>query len=144
MTAAKPFQTLRVMLFVLSAVASLAALVLIFAPSWLLSFAPGSVPPPNTTFEHALMEAFGIFALVLGYLLCVTARDPLRYAAVVDALIFLLLALAILNVYGLVALGLGTFYPAGYLVVRAIVQLTLAVVLFALRPKGAGGPLPAP
>ena len=143
MTAAKPFQTLRVMLFAISAIMGVAALVLIFAPSLLLSWAPGNVPPPNTAYEHAMLAALGIFALPFAYVLCVAARDPARYAAVVDALILFLLAAAALNLYGLMALGLGTFYPAGYLVVRSIVQLILAAVLFALRPK-AGGSFPEP
>jgi hypothetical protein len=143
MTAAKPFQTLRVMLFALSAIAGIAGLLLIFAPGLLLSFAPGSTPPPNTPFEHLAMNAIGIFVLVLAYLLCVAARDPVRNVAIVKAMIFFLIAAAILNIYGLVVLGLGAFYPAGYLIARAVVQLTLAVVLFVLRPKDADGPLPA-
>jgi hypothetical protein len=143
MTGARPFQTLRVMLFAISALAGIAGLLLIFAPGWLLSFAPGSEPPPNTPFEHLAMNAIGIFVLVLSYLLCVAARDPIRHVAIVNAMIFFLIAVAILNIYGLIALGLGAYYPAGYLIARAAIQLILAAVLFALRPKGAG-PQPAP
>jgi len=144
MTAAKPFQTLRAMLFTISTICGIGAILLFFASDWLLRILPGSVPPPSNVLELTVLKAFGIFLLALAYLLCVAARDPVRYVAVINALIFILLAAAVLNVYGLVALGLGAVYPAGYLVTRTIVQLILAAVIFTLRPKGTGGPLPAP
>jgi len=141
MTSAQPYQTLRIILFVVAAICAVGAIVLCFATSWVLTF--GTTPPPSNGFEDALVKGFGVFVLALGYLLCVAARDPVRYVAVVDAFIFILLAGAVLNVYGVVALGLGAYYPAGYLVARAIAEIILAAVLFWLRPK-AGGPLPAP
>jgi len=144
MAAARPFQTLRVMLFTISALCGIGAILLFFASDWLLSFLPGSAPPPSNPLELALLKVFAIFVLALGYLLCVTARDPVRYVAVINAFIFILLAAAVFNVYALVALGLGAYYPPGYLIVRTIVQLILAAVIFALRPKGTGGPLAAP
>jgi|GEM_PF-6964161 len=57
MTTARPYRTLSTMLFALSAVAALAALVLILAPGWLLTWAPGSTPPPNTAYEHTLLAS---------------------------------------------------------------------------------------
>jgi len=142
MTSARPYQTLSFILFALSAVAGLAALVLIFAPGWLLTWAPAGVSPPNTNFEHSLTASVGVFALVLSYLLCCAARDPVRNVAIVNAMIFFCVAAAALNLYALAVLGLGAFYPAGYLITRAIIQLMLAGVIFALRPKS-GGRLPA-
>lgn len=131
-------QTLRAVLLTLTAVLGIAALVLIFAPTWPLSFAPGSLPPPNTPFELAVMRAFGVVLLALAYLLWVTARDPVRYAAIVDAFIFLLVAFAILNIAFVVRQELVAYYPSVYLIVRAVIQVTLAIVLFVLRPKSPG------
>jgi hypothetical protein len=128
-------QKLRAMLFVLSAVAGIAALVLVVAPSWPLSFAPGSAAPPNTAFEVAIVRAFGITILVLAYLLYVAARDPVRYAAVIDGFIFFLVAIAILNVYLAVSQQLVAYYPSVYLIVRAAIQLILAIALYLLKPK---------
>lgn len=55
--------------------------------------------------------------------------------AVIDALAFLLVAAALLNVYAVAALHIGAFYPGPYLIVRAIVQLVLAVIVITLRPR---------
>jgi len=142
MSAAKPFQTLSVLLFALSAVFAIGTILLFAASDWLLAALPGSTPPPSNPLEFFVIKAMGIFLLPFAYLLYTAARDPVRYAAVVHALILLLLLAAALNVYGIIT-GLGAYYPTGYLVVRTIVQLILAAVIFALRPK-AGGPLPAP
>ncbi len=128
-------QTLRAMLYTLSAIAAVAALVLIFVPSWPLSFAPGSVPPPSNPFEFGILRAFGIVVLVIAYLLCVAARDPDRNAALVNAFIFLLVAVAVLNLYLAASQELVAYYPSVYLVVRAVIQVMLAIVLFVLRPK---------
>jgi len=141
MNATRPFQTLRVILFVLSAICGAGAVVLGFATNWVLAI--GTMPPPSNAVEYALVKGFGLFILALGYLLCVAARDPARYVAVIDALIIILLGGAVLNVYCVVALGLGAYYPAGYLIARAILEVILATIIFGLRPR-AGGPLPAP
>jgi hypothetical protein len=135
MTSTGSHQGLRAMLFTLSAIAGIAALVLVFVPNWPLSFAPGSVPPPSTAFEFAILRAFGIAVLVIAYLLCAAARDPIRYAAVIDGFIVLLVAFAILNVYWAVGQQLTAYYPSVYLIVRAVVQVILAVALYVLRPK---------
>jgi hypothetical protein len=142
MNAVKPFQTLRTILFAISALAGITGLLLIFLPGMLLSFAPGGTPPPNTPFEHLAMNAIGIFVLLVAYLLCVAARDPVRHVAIINAVIFFFVAFAILNVYAAVSLGLSAYYPSGYLIARGIIQLILAAVLFWLRPKS-GGALPA-
>jgi hypothetical protein len=137
MTPAQPYRALRIVLFVISAIEALAGLVLIFASSWVLALTPTNVGLVNNGLLLVLMKAIGIIAIALAYLLCAAARDPVRYLAVIDALAFILLAAAALNVYALAALHVGTFYPAGYLIVRAIVQLVLAVVIIALRPRRA-------
>jgi hypothetical protein len=141
MTGARPHQTLSIMLYTLGALFAVGAILLFFATEWLLSALPGSTPPPSNLLELFVIKVFGVVLLALAYLLYAAARDPVRYAAVVYALIFLLVAVAILNVYGIMQ-GLGAYYPTGYLVVRVIVSLILASAFFALRPKS-NGSLPA-
>lgn len=130
-------QTLRVLLYAVAAIEGIVGVVLLLATGWVLSFTSTVFTLPYAPFVIALLKGIGIVVLALGYLLCVTARDPVRYVAVIDALVFILVAAAALNVYGVVALHLGAFYPASYLIVRAAFQLVLALALVALRPKEA-------
>jgi hypothetical protein len=137
MTVAQPHRALRILLFVISGIEAVAGILLLFAPGWVLSLAAANLALPNSGFVLALLKAIGIIAIALAYLLCAAARDPVRYIAVIDALTFLLLASAALNFYAVAALHIGPFYPAPYLISRAIVQLAIAVVIIALRPKAA-------
>ena len=126
-------RTLRVVLYVLSVIEGLGGLALLFASGWLLSFGIMGASNPALV---VLMKALGIIAIAFGYLLCVTARDPVRFVPVIDTLIFLLFAVAGLNLYALIGLDAGAFFPAGYLVARVVVQVLLGVWLIVLRPKG--------
>lgn len=128
---------LRILLYVIAGIEGIVGIALIFATGWVLSFAPKMLAFPYTAFVIALVKGIGIVALALGYLLCVAARDPVRYVAIIDTLVFVLVAAAALNVYAVVALNLGALYPSPYLIVRAASQLALAVVLLALRPRQA-------
>jgi hypothetical protein len=133
----RPYQALRVVLYIIAGIEGVAGIVLVFATGWVLSFAPKMPAFPYAAFVVALVKGIGILALAVGYLLCVAARDPVRYVAIVDTLVFILIAAAALNVYAAVALGLGALYPGPYLIARAALQLVLAVVILALRPKNA-------
>jgi hypothetical protein len=139
-SAARPYRVISMLLFAISALEGIAGIILIFASNWVLALAPANLPLPNPNVVVALLKAIGIVALALAYLLYVTARDPARYVAVIDTLIFMLVAASILNVYALLALNIGALYPGPYLITRAIVQLLLAIVIFALRPRGAARP----
>jgi hypothetical protein len=140
-TLSQSHRGLTSLLYVLSVIEALAGLALLFASNWVLSLL---VIPGGTAAEGGLVllltKGIGIVALAFGYLMCVAARSPVRYIAIIDTLIFLLVAAAALNIYGIAALGLGALYPASYLIVRAIVEFVLAVVLVVLRPKGAPTP----
>jgi hypothetical protein len=135
MTAAQPHRILRALLFAISAIEGIAGLILLFASDWALSFAPAGLAF-HGGFLLALVKAIGIVALALGYLLCAAARDPVRYIAVIDTLTFMLLAAAALSIYAVTVLHAGLFYPRSYLIVRAIVQIAIALALVVLRPKG--------
>lgn len=129
------YRPLRILLYVISAIEGIAGVALLFATGWVLSFAPSMLALPYTGFVFALVKGIGILALALGYLLCVTARDPVRYVAVIDTLIFVALAAAALNIYAVIALHLGSLYPSPYLIARAAIQVAIAVALFSLRPR---------
>jgi len=124
-------------LYALAVLEALAGLILIFGSNWLLSMVPGNLALPDTAFLTIFIKAVGILALGLGYLLCVTARDPARYVSVIDTLVFILIASAILIGYALVTMHLGRYFPANYIVVRIVLQVIMAVVLIVMRPKAA-------
>jgi hypothetical protein len=134
MAATGDHRALRVLLFALSVLEALAGAVLLVAPGWALAMVP---TVPNNGFVLAIFMAIGIVLIGLGYLLCVAARNPTRYVGVIDTLAFMCVGAAAVNVYGVAVLNLGAFYPSSYIMVRAIVQLALAVALIALRPKAA-------
>ncbi|HET9392451.1 MAG TPA: hypothetical protein VFO29_02840 [Candidatus Rubrimentiphilum sp.] len=137
MTNVRPYGTLSTLLYALSVLEALAGLILLFATNWALSLVPANLALGDSDFVMIFFKAIGIVALALGYLLCVAARDPVRYLAIIDTLIALLVASAILNVFALTAMHLGKYYPANYMLVRIVVQLVLAAAVFALRPKTA-------
>ena len=136
MASSQPYGALRILLFVISVIEALAGLCLLFASSWVLSLASGSVDP-NAGFILILVKAIGIAAIASGYLLCAAARNPARYIAVIDTFAFVLLAASALSIYASFTLHVDPFYPGPYLIVRAVLQLVLAVVIIALRPRGA-------
>ena len=137
MSAVHAYRALRILLFAISAIEAIAGLVLVFASSWVLAMTPANIGLLNNGVLLAFMKAIGIVAIALGYLLCAAARDPVRYVAVIDALVFILLAAAALNVYAVAALHIGSFFPGPYLIIRAVIQLILAVAIIALRPRRA-------
>ncbi len=137
MTSVQPYRILSTLLYALSVVEALAGLILLFATSWALSLVPTNLALGDIGFVLIFLKAIGIVALALGYLLCVAARDPARYIAVIDTLVFLLVVSAALNVYALTAMHIDKYFPANYMLVRIIVQLILAIAVIALRPKAA-------
>src|SRR5579864_3708340 len=137
MTSVQPYRTLSTLLYALSVLEALAGLILLFATNWALSLVPANLALGDTGFVMIFLKAIGIIALALGYLLCVAARDPGRYIAIIDTLAFLLVASAALNAYALTAMHVGKYYPANYVLVRIIVQLVLAVAVITMRPKAA-------
>jgi hypothetical protein len=130
-------RVLRILFFALSGIEALAGVILLFATSWVLSLPPASLPLDlaHSGYVLLLLKAIGIIAIALAYLFCVVARDPVRYVAVIDMLVFILVAVAILNLYAVATLRSGLFYPVSYLIARAVVQLILAVIFVVLRPK---------
>lgn len=135
MVSARPYSGLRVLLFTISAIEALVGLALVFATGWVVALVPVVGVFPASAFVETLLKGIGIVVIAYAYLLCAAARDPVRYVAVIDALAFLLIAAALLNIYAVVGLHLTVFYPGPYLIVRAIVQLILAAAVIALRPR---------
>lgn len=137
MVSVQSYKGLSTLLYALSVLEAIGALVLIFGSGWVLSLAPATLALPDNGFVTVFMKGIGIFALGVAYLLCVAARDPVRHIAIIDTLIFFFVASAVLIWYALAALHLGQYFPANYIVVRIVVQLILAAVIVFMRPKAA-------
>lgn len=135
MIAAQSHKALRILLLIFAILAAIGGLVTLFGSTYVaslgvmhLNFAPYGLVP-------MLLKFVGIVALALAYLMYVTSKDPIRYVAVIDAFAFLLIAAACIDLYALVVWHAAPFYPAAFVIARAIVRVTLAVVLIALRPR---------
>ena len=134
-TSANSHRALRILLLILSVVAGLGGLLVLFGTGFIASKAP-TIWFAAPGFADLFLKFAGIVAITMAYLAYTASRDPVRYVAFIDAFAFLLIAAAVLDVYGLVVIHTSPFYPAGYVVGRSIVRLALAFVLVALRPRG--------
>jgi hypothetical protein len=138
MTPDRSYRALRILLWVISAIETLAGVVLVFASSWVVAITGAQLSLVlGGGYVLLLLKGIGILGIALGYLLCAAARDPVRYVAVIDTLAFVLVAAAAVNLYAVTALHVGAYYPSSYLIVRSLVQVVLAVALVALRPRNA-------
>ena len=125
---------LRVLLGVLAVVVGLGGLVTLLGASWLLGLDAMRGLLSGSAIGLVL-RFVGALALGLGYLLYQAARDPVRYAAVIDVFAFLLIVGAIIDVYAaLTHLVGGPFLPA-VIWGRAALRIAIAIVLIAWRPR---------
>jgi hypothetical protein len=132
---------LTILLYVISALQGFAGLMLLFASSWVLTMGHPILGFGRAAAEISFLKAIGVVVLAFSYLTCVAARDPVRYVAVIDALIFLVLAAVVLNVYTIAYLHISPFYSL-YLMGRTVVQLAIGIALIAMRPKRTAGAPP--
>ncbi|HEV3156706.1 MAG TPA: hypothetical protein VGZ00_05110 [Candidatus Baltobacteraceae bacterium] len=130
---------LRILLQFLASIEAIAGITLIFASKWVLSLTAVDLSPPDTYGMLLLLKAGGIIGTAFAYLLFRAGSDPVRYIAVIDALIFMLSTAAILNLYALLKLHIGLFSPPPFIITRALFQCFLAAVFVALRPRGVAG-----
>jgi hypothetical protein len=79
----------------------------------------------------------GGMVLMLGVLLWLASRNPVRNVAVVDALIVGLCILAVTPLLSLWMTNIRSMYPAYLLWGRCAVRLAMAALLYWLRPREA-------
>ena len=134
-----PYRALRIFLRVFSLLAVAGGLLMIFAekPVIVRIF----LRPPEgevTTLLLALVKEMGGMVLMLGVLLWLASRNPVRNVAVVDALIVGLCILAVTPLLSLWMTDIRSMYPAYLLWGRSAVRLAIAALLYWLRPREAG------
>ena len=126
------YAALKAILLLLAVIETLTGVFLLFGARPLAVLAPADLHllPAFTT---GLLMVFGVLALGFGYLMYLASRDPMRYVGVIDTVVFLLIAGALLGLYATFALhalfGFAMWIGTG-------ARLLLAIVLLALRPRG--------
>ena len=131
-----PHRALRIFLSVFSMLAALGGLLMIFAEKPLIVRI--FLRPPEgevSTLLLSLLKETGGMALMLGVLLWLASRNPVRNVAIVDALIAGLCVLAVTPLLSLWTTDIGRLYPAYFLWGRSAVRLAIAALLYWLRPR---------
>jgi hypothetical protein len=132
------YRALRILLRVFSLLAAVGGLLLIFAEKPLIVRI--FLRPPEgqvSTLLQSLLKEMGGMALLLGVLLWLASRNPVRNVAVVDALIVGLCILAVTPILSLWMTEIRSMYPPYLLWGRSVVRLAIAALLYWLRPREA-------
>lgn len=133
-----PYRALRVVLGFLSLFTAIGGMVLIFSskPPILRLFLHPPEAEISTLFLFTLKEMGG-FALMLGVMLFLASRDPVRNVAIIDAFTVGLCILAITPLVSRWMLDIQSIYPGHLVWARSVIRLAFAALLYFLRPREA-------
>jgi hypothetical protein len=130
------YRVLRIVLRVFSLLAAIGGLFMIFADKPLVVRV--FLRPPEgeiSTLLLSLLKEMGGVTLMVSLLLWLAARNPVRYIAVVDALIVGLCILSVTPLLSLWGTDIRNIYPAYLLWGRSVVRLAIAALLYWLKPR---------
>ena len=133
-----PYRALRIFLRVFSLLAVVGGLLMILAGKPLIVRI--FLGPPEgevSTLLLSLLKEMGGMVLMLGVLLWLASRNPVRNVAIVDALIVGLCILSVTPLLSLWTTDIRRMYPAYLLWGRSVVRLAIAGLLYWLRPREA-------
>jgi len=133
--ATTPYRALRVVLGLMSVLAAVVGLLMIFGGKSLLIRV--FLHPPESEMSTLLLfvlKELGGFALMLSVILFFAYRDPARNVVVIDALIVGLCIFAITPLVSLYTTDISRLYPSWMIWARSLGRLALAVLLLYLRP----------
>ena len=131
-----PYRALRILLGVLSLLAALGGLLMIFADRPLMVRI--LLRPPEgevSTLVVSLLKEMGGMVLTLAVFLWLAARDPMRNVAIMDGLIAGLCILAVTPLVSLWMTDIRNLYPAYLLWVRSVLRVAIAALLYWMRPR---------
>jgi len=131
-----PYRALRVVLGFLSLFMAIGGVILIVASkSLILSlFLHPPAAEVSILFLFTLKEMGG-FALMLAVMVYFAARDPVRNVAIINALTVGLCILAFTPLASHWMLDIQRIYPGHLIWARSAIRLTLAGLLYYLRPR---------
>ena len=131
-----PYRALRIILGIFSLLTAAGGLAIIFSSKPMIMGL--FLRPPESEVSTLLLivlKEMGGLILMLSVMLFFAYRDPVRNVAIINALIVGLCVLAFTPLWSLYTLDVRQLYP-GYLIWgRSLVRLTLAALLFYLRPR---------
>ncbi len=133
-----PYRALRILLRAFSLLAVAGGLLMIFAEKPLMVRI--LLRPPEgevTALLLSLLKETGGMVLMLGVLLWLASRNPVRNVAIVDGLIAGLCILAVTPLLSLWMTDIRSIYPAYFLWGRSAVRLAIAALVYWLRPRHA-------
>ncbi|HET7206979.1 MAG TPA: hypothetical protein VFI95_10415 [Terriglobales bacterium] len=132
------YRGLRMLLRVFAALLPVGSMFMIFSSKELLTrmFLMPPVAEVSTLLLFVVKELGGIM-LMLGALMWLAARDPVRIVAVIDAFILGFCVLAVTPLVARAMLPIREIYPDLLVWGRSVVRLAIAGVLYWLRPRGA-------
>ena len=131
-----PYRALRILLGVLSLLAALGGLLMIFADRPLMVRI--LLRPPEgevSTLVVSLLKEMGGMVLTLAVFLWLAARDPMRNVAIMDGLIAGLCILAVTPLVSLWMTDIRNLYPAYLLWVRSVLRVAITALLYWMRPR---------
>lgn len=142
---------LRVLLTIVATLLAVAGLVMLSASPWVLErlgawtgtssnivdFLVRGRLAHNDAIMNVLVQGVGAFALSFSYALFAAGRDPVRYVAVVDALIGFAVVVSVIDALWIGRLAGGNPALIAFGWTRVAVRLIFAAVLLMLRPRSA-------
>ena len=148
-TVVRSHTALKVLLTVLATLLAVGGLVMLAASPWVLerlgawTGADGNIIDfllrgrlaHNSAVMNVLVQGIGAFALCFSYALFAAGRDPVRYAAVVDATIAFAVIVSVIDALSIRALAGGSHYLIAFGWSRVAIRLMFAAVLLMLRPR---------
>ena len=133
-----PYRSLRIFLRAFSLLAALGGLLMTFDEKPLIVRI--FLRPPEgevSTLLLSLLKEMGGMVLMLGVLLWLASRNPVRSVAIVDALIVGLCILSVTPLLSLWTTDIRSMYPAYLLWGRSAVRSAIAALLYWLKPREA-------
>ena len=131
-----PFRALQIVLRVFSVLLAVGGVFMILASKSLIMRV--FLRPPESEVSTLLLfvlKEMGGFVLMLTVMLFFASRDPVRNAAIVDALIAGLVILALTPLLSLYTLDIRKIYPSYLIWGRSFVRLAIAALLYVLKPR---------
>ena len=131
-----PFRALQIVLRVFSVLLAVGGVFMILASKPLIMRV--FLRPPDSEVSTLLLfvlKEMGGFVLMLTLMLFFASRDPVRNAAIVDALIAGLVILALTPLLSLYTLDIRKIYPSYLIWGRSLVRLAIAALLYLLKPR---------
>ena len=131
-----PFRALQIVLRVFSVLLAVGGVFMILASKPLITRV--FLRPPESEVSTLLLfvlKDMGGFVLMLTLMLFFASRDPVRNAAIVDALIAGLVILAITPLLSLYTLDIRKIYPSYLIWGRSLVRLAIAALLYLQKPR---------